>query len=488
MNTLDRYIVRNFLTTAFLFFVVLMLLRVVADLSMNIDEFAKLDKLGTYTFGKKVVHVLSYYGYQSLVYFTELGGVIIVAAAAFTLAMMNHTNELTAILASGVSLHRVTLPIVICAMVMGGLVVVDQELIIPRVAQKLVMKRGEVVETKKFQVRLITDGAGTVWWAKSYHAGREEMVLPVIAIRDKRLRCLAVAFGTSARPHKLRGREGWLIADAYLVASEHVGRIWRVAPGSTRISSAIGPLDILKKARERYRLEYGKDVPLDKLTAWPGARVFDPVYGMTIQGDFIPDPPPPGRSADAGTPRPAEDRDSETAWGGRLEKPTFAFAGPNGEVLGCFIAESARWTQSEEEEGWFWELRGGGMFYPSDMTPAKLLLRQSSDWMDYMSTSDLARLARLERIPDRRAAELIKHVRFTAPINNLVMLLLGLPFILSRERNIRASVTLCVLTVMTFFAFVYICRYMGLNPVLGAWLPILSFGPLAVTTLYSLKT
>ena len=105
-----------------------------------------------------------------------------------------------------------------------------------------------------------------------------------------------------------------------------------------------------------------------------------------------------------------------------------------------------------------------------------------------MSTSDLARLIHLERIPDRRAAELIKHVRFTAPINNLVMLLLGLPFILSRERNIRASVTLCVLTVMTFFAFVYICRYMGLNPVLGAWLPILPFGPLAVTTLYSLKT
>ena len=33
MKTLDRYIVRSFLTTAFLFFVVLMLLRVVADLS-----------------------------------------------------------------------------------------------------------------------------------------------------------------------------------------------------------------------------------------------------------------------------------------------------------------------------------------------------------------------------------------------------------------------------------------------------------------------
>ena len=41
-------------------------------------------------------------------------------AAAFTLARMNHTNELTAMLASGVSLTRVIVPMVISAMLMGG--------------------------------------------------------------------------------------------------------------------------------------------------------------------------------------------------------------------------------------------------------------------------------------------------------------------------------------------------------------------------------
>ena len=472
MKTLDRYIVRNFLMNAFLFSVVFMLLRIVADLSFNIDEFAKLED---YTFGQKAAHVVVYYGYQSLTYITELGGVVIVLAAAFTFAMMNHTNELTAILASGVSLHRITLPIIICAMLTGGLIIVDQELIIPRVAHELVMDRGEVVETKEFRVCLMSDGAGSIWWAKSYHAGRQEMTLPVISMRDKRLRCIAVAFGSKARPGTLGGRSGWRVEDAHLVPSDHVGRVWPGIPDTTRIGSRIGPLEFLQKAREKYRQEYSRDVSLDAITSWPDARVFDQAYGMSIHGDFIPDPPPSDRVAGS--------------WSGRLEKPMFVFTGPNGEALGCFQAESARWVEAEEEEGGgFWELKEGVLFYPSDMTAENLLLRQSGDWMDYMSTSDLTRLIQLERVPDRRSAELIKHVRFTAPINNLIMLLLGLPFILSRERNIKASVTLCVLTVLTFFAFIYICRYMGLNPVLAAWLPILPFGPLAVTTLYSLKT
>ncbi len=68
------------------------------------------------------------------------------------------------------------------------------------------------------------------------------------------------------------------------------------------------------------------------------------------------------------------------------------------------------------------------------------------------------------------------------------MLLLGLPFILSRERNIRASAGMCLLTVMGFFAFVYICQSLDISPLLGAWLPILVFGPVSIFMLDSVKT
>lgn len=41
MRTLDRYIVRNFLTSALLWFLILMALRIVTDLFINMDEYVK---------------------------------------------------------------------------------------------------------------------------------------------------------------------------------------------------------------------------------------------------------------------------------------------------------------------------------------------------------------------------------------------------------------------------------------------------------------
>jgi len=81
-----------------------------------------------------------------------------------------------------------------------------------------------------------------------------------------------------------------------------------------------------------------------------------------------------------------------------------------------------------------------------------------------------------------------KYIRFAEPLNNLIMLLLGLPFILSRQRNIKASAGLCVLMVGVFYIFIYAARYMGLPDFWGAFLPVLIFGPTSVLMLDSIKT
>ena len=87
----------------------------------------------------------------------------------------------------------------------------------------------------------------------------------------------------------------------------------------------------------------------------------------------------------------------------------------------------------------------------------------------------------------------------------LLMLLLPLPFILSRERNIKVSVGLCVLITAVFYASVYLVRYVHLDSLaiwlgysgagaqdiatgLAAWLPAVVFAPIAVLGLDSLKT
>jgi len=79
-------------------------------------------------------------------------------------------------------------------------------------------------------------------------------------------------------------------------------------------------------------------------------------------------------------------------------------------------------------------------------------------------------------------------MRFTTPINNLVMLLLGLPFILSRERNVKTSAGMCILVVGIYFAFIQLCGQMEVSPLMAAWLPIFVFGPISILMLDSVKT
>ena len=97
------------------------------------------------------------------------------------------------------------------------------------------------------------------------------------------------------------------------------------------------------------------------------------------------------------------------------------------------------------------------------------------------------RVGRHTGVAQRESGQL-GHVRFADPINNLVMLLLGLPFILSRERNIKASVTLSIGMVGSYFAFVSVCRLIGLPPLFAAFLPIVLFGTVAAVMLDSVKT
>ena len=133
-------------------------------------------------------------------------------------------------------------------------------------------------------------------------------------------------------------------------------------------------------------------------------------------------------------------------------------------------------------------MAAGRLFLASDLTPRDLVLRQASGWISYMSTADLTRLLRLKRIPNEKIAVLTLHIRVANPINNLVMLLLGLPFILSRQRNIKTSAGLCIAVVGAFYVFIYVCRYLDVAPVWSAWTPILVFGPLSVVMLDAIKT
>ena len=478
MKTLDRYIVRNFLVSTALWFAVMMSLRIVVDLFVNIDEFAEKYEAFSETAG----NIFTYYSANSLVYFARLGGVIIVTGAITTLYVMSRSNELVAMLAAGMSLHRVVWPIILCAMLLGGLIILDQETAIPALAPYLGKERDDVRGAEAFGVDFAMDTTGAAWLAALFTPANETMDWPLITIRreltpgQKDYDPLASISGTKANPArepKLDGRPGWVVQQAVLRLSGS-GRAWKQTPNFRKIwTSKISPQEYLRKAQEEYRRQNGRDLPTDGRVIFDNPdEQTDEHYGLTIKADcFISEPPR------RGMPR-----------GGALICPQFIYRTEDGQCLGIFLAGFAAWRPSVGNTQAYWELTGGRLFYPTSLNTEELVLRKHGEWLTFLSTRRISELIEKQQVPDMHLALLTKHIRFADPINNLVMLLLGLPFILSRQRNIKASAGLCLLMVGAFYAFVHVCRYTGLSPTLAAWLPTMLFGPVSVVMLDAVKT
>ncbi|HDY65539.1 MAG TPA: LptF/LptG family permease [Phycisphaerae bacterium] len=478
IKTLDRYIVRTFLQSLLMWFVVLMALRIVVHLFIKMDEFTEnMEEFAQYGNPALILigNIFRYYFFNSFVFFTEMGGVVIVAAAAFSVARMNHSNELTAMLASGVSLHRVVWPIILISMLMGGLLIIDQEFVIPNIRDKLLLQEDEMVKggKKRFQIRFLTDGEGSVWYSSNYDPQKEKMNNVLVILRDGEYRYLANFSARYATPGKFEDQTGWMADHAKLDRKKATGQPpWRRIQDTEQIFTILDPEKLRQNARATYRKKHGKDVPPKlRIVEQPRSEGYDLHFNMKLRAaKFI-----PGQVIDG------------KVVSGELVRPKFEFLAEDDRILATIVADSATWVPGPLQEC-HWKLEGGRLFHATDLTKDDLELRQSGRWMDFLSSTELTSLLERRTALDPEAVRQRKYIRFAEPLNNLVMLLLGLPFILSRQRNLKASAGLCVLIVGAFWVFIYICRYMGLPDFWAAFLPLLLFGPVSVLMLDSVKT
>lgn len=184
MKILDRYVAKSFLVGCAIALFVLIGLRIIIDLFVNLDEFAEhaieLGVLGV------VRNILTFYALNSTLYFRDFSGMIIVVAAAFSLGKMVRSNELTAMMASGVSLKRVIAPIVILSLLLTGLLVIDQELVIPPLSDKLVRGQDAIPGQEMYNVWFISDGKGSLICAPNFDVESSTLVSPVIITRQRR--------------------------------------------------------------------------------------------------------------------------------------------------------------------------------------------------------------------------------------------------------------------------------------------------------------
>lgn len=133
MWIIDRYMLRQFLSTFVICCISLFGLYVVFDLFTNLEEFLRCGREQ----GGVLALIASFYGYQSAVFFDQTAGLLALVAAMFTITWIQRHNELTALMAAGVARTRVAAPVIIAAVAVAVLAAGSRELLIPRIRDDL---------------------------------------------------------------------------------------------------------------------------------------------------------------------------------------------------------------------------------------------------------------------------------------------------------------------------------------------------------------
>lgn len=172
IGIVDRYVARTFLAGYFILLAVGIGFYILVDALVNLDEFTSDASLSGWEMARNMI---DYYGYNVPLYFSQLAGPMMCIAAAFTTAVMLKNNELVSLVASGVPLRRVCVPLLASAMVLVMLWVANRELLLPNIAHKVVRKRGNIEGQAALNVNCVRTDHGAVLIALRYFPREERM-------------------------------------------------------------------------------------------------------------------------------------------------------------------------------------------------------------------------------------------------------------------------------------------------------------------------
>ena len=380
MKIVDRYVLTTFLKNYLISFLVLVGMYIVLDMIFNFDELVeykdKAELVGPSGVITLVTYVADYYFYQVFNYFVLLSGIIPVVAATFTLMRMVRFNELSALLSAGVPLLRLARPIVIASVILQGLLLLDQELIIPNIIPQLARKHDHAYEADKkaYAIQAMrADGNGKLW---------------------------AGLYWPNATPPKIEFLD--------VVYQDEQSRPVRHLKADGAVWDAVS---------QHWKLTNGR-----------------------IDSNIFPD------------------------------------------------ARKIRGVKSEPVEA-----------FASGVNPTELALYRSGDFVEMLSTGRIEAL--LQRPLSYGRADLlrVKHVRWTQPVVNIIVLLLAISCVLTREpRQLKAAATNVVVLCGLCMGVSFLGQHFATQPpgdvplnlwtALMAFVPIFTFGPAALVLLDRVKT
>lgn len=132
-------------------------------------------------------------------------------------------------------------------------------------------------------------------------------------------------------------------------------------------------------------------------------------------------------------------------------------------------------------------------FYETDLTPEILWREHRRNYQRFLSFAQLYEILHSGSQPNPAAYEVTMHQHFARPLLNLVILLMGLPFVVGYEgKSYFISISICIGLFVLVLGTDYVATEFGskghIPPILGAYLPVLLFAPVAVLSMDGVRT
>lgn len=212
MTTLDRYIARSLVLNTVILLAVLFSFVVMVDVSLNSQRFLSLaaDRIREQSGAQEVdgvrrvlvalLYVADLWWPRLLQLYNFIVPLILCGSVGFTFVQLVRHREVVAALAGGISLYRLARPAFAVAALFVGLQVVNQELVLPRIAPLLARSNYDAGkrELDSFPVRLVADGQRRLFLARSFDPGAVTLTDLNVWERDETGRAVARVTAQSA--------------------------------------------------------------------------------------------------------------------------------------------------------------------------------------------------------------------------------------------------------------------------------------------------
>ncbi|MCE5302223.1 MAG: LptF/LptG family permease [Planctomycetaceae bacterium] len=133
MCIIDRYLLRQFVQTFLICLLSLTGLWIVFDVFTNLNEFIRSGRQS----GGVLMFIVNYYSHFWLLVFNLAGGTLAMVSAMFTISWIQRHNEMTALMAAGVSHRRVLKPIILAVATLALLMSMNREVLLPHYREEL---------------------------------------------------------------------------------------------------------------------------------------------------------------------------------------------------------------------------------------------------------------------------------------------------------------------------------------------------------------